>query len=298
MGRDLYDSFPAAARVFDRSKELLGPQLLDLCFSGPEPELKRTVNAQPAILTVSMACLAVLEENGVKPDIAAGHSLGEYSALVAAGSLAFDDAVKLVRLRGRYMQEAVPLGVGGMVAVLGLQPALVQEVCEFVSATHPGTVEAANLNSSSQVVIAGDRKSLQIAVRLLNEKGAKKCVPLSVSAPFHSSMMKPAGERLAADLARVSIRDPEIPVMCNVTAAYHDGGAEIREMLVRQMYSPVRWQECVEMMVRDGADMFVEVGPGRVLSNLVKKINKNIGVINVEDGVSLEKALACLREVG
>jgi len=298
MGRDLYDNYPVAGRVLDRSKELLGKEILDLCFTGPESELKRTVNAQPAILTVSVACLALLEENGIRPDIVAGHSLGEYSALVAAGSLTFDDAVRLVRKRGRYMQEAVPLGVGGMVAVLGLDPALVQEVCEHVSSIHPGTVEAANLNSPSQVVIAGDKESLQIAMRMLNEKGAKKCVPLSVSAPFHSSMMRPAGERLAADLNMISIKDPVLPVMCNVTAGYHGGGGEIREMLVHQVYSPVRWQECVEMMVHDGVEMFVEVGPGRVLSGLIKKINKNIGIINVDNGVSLQKALACLREVG
>jgi [acyl-carrier-protein] S-malonyltransferase len=296
MGRDIYDKFPAARDIFDRAAGALGMDMASLCFEGPEEELKKTVNAQPAILTVSAACLAVLSGEGISPDVAAGHSLGEYTALLAAGALRFEDALKLVRLRGQYMQEAVPLGEGGMVAVLGLDAGAVAEACSH-SSISGGAVEAVNLNCPGQVVIAGDNRSLEKAVGLLMEKGAKKCVPLPVSAPFHSSMMKQAGERLATALKAVNIKDPAVPVVSNVTAGYHGTGGEIAELLVRQVYSPVRWEECVGLMVRDGARVFVEVGPGRVLSGLVRKINREVSVFNVEDTGSLEKTLRFLREV-
>lgn len=297
MGRDMYEKYGAARDVFHRAGRALGTDIAALCFSGPEEELKKTVNAQPAILTVSVACLAVLREKGIKPGVAAGHSLGEYSALVAAGSLEFEDAVRLVRLRGQFMQEAVPLGEGGMVAVLGMESDIVSEVCASVSGDG-GVVQAVNLNCPGQVVIAGDTRSLDRAVELLKQKGARKCLPLSVSAPFHSSLMKPAGEKLAESLAGVKVRDPEIPVLSNVTADYHRTGDSIKELLVKQVYSPVRWEECVQMIIRDGFSPLVEVGPGKVLSGLVRKINKDVDILNVEDGVSLEKVLASFGEVG
>lgn len=296
MGRDLYEQFPAARQVFDRAGHALALDMAGLCFEGPGEELTKTVNAQPAILTVSVACLSVLEQMGIQPHVTAGHSLGEYTALVAAASLNFDEAVRLVRLRGKYMQEAVPLGVGGMVAVIGLETETVARVCLEVSQS-AGVVEAVNLNCPGQVVIAGDNGALSRAVEILKERGAKKCVPLSVSAPFHSSMMKPAGELLAAVLAAARVKNPAIPVVSNVTADYHSNGAEIRRLLIRQLYSPVRWEESVRRMVADGVDLFVEVGPGKVLTGLVRKISRDVQVMNVDDIVSLEKALATIREV-
>lgn len=297
MGRDLYEKYGAAREVIDRAGRVLEIDMAGLCFNGPEEELKKTVNAQPAILTVSVAVLAVLREKGIRPAVAAGHSLGEYSALVAAGALDFEDALRLVRLRGRFMQEAVPLGEGGMVAVLGMDAAAVAGACESVSGGG-GVAEAVNLNCPGQVVIAGDRLTLERAVELLKQRGARKCLPLSVSAPFHSSLMRPAGERLAASLEGIRVKDPEIPVLSNVTADYHRDGGGIKELLVKQVYSPVRWEECVRVIVRDGFGPFVEAGPGRVLSGLVRKIDKDVEVLNVEDGASLEKVLASFGEVG
>ena len=291
MGREIYEKYPAAREVFEIAGRALGMDMASLCFQGPEEELKKTVNAQPAILTVSAACLAVLAGKGVRPDVAAGHSLGEYTALVAAGSLDFGDAVRLVKLRGQYMQEAVPLGEGGMTAVMGLGSEAVTEVCAGISRSG-GVVEAVNLNCPGQVVIAGDNRSMALAVELLKEKGARRCITLPVSAPFHSSLMRPAGERLAADLAAVSVRDPVIPVVSNVTAGYHRSGGEIKDLLIRQVYSPVRWEECVRLMVRDGVGLFVEIGPGKVLSGLIRKIDGSVGVLNVEDSTSLEDILA------
>lgn len=293
MGRDLYEKYPAAREVFERAGRALGLDIASLCFGGPEDELKKTVNAQPAILTVSAACLAVLKELGMRPRAAAGHSLGEYTALVAAGSLSFEDAVRLVRLRGQYMQEAVPLGEGGMTAVLGLDAGAVSGVCAEVSADG-GVVEAVNLNCPGQVVIAGDSGCLSRAADLLRQRGARRCMPLPVSAPFHSSLMKPAGDRLAADLEGVALGDPAVPVVSNVTAGYHGVGDEIRLLLVRQVYSPVRWEESVRLMVRDGIDTFVEVGPGKVLSGLIRKIAEGVEVFNVEDSGSLEKVRQAL----
>ncbi|MCL5058720.1 MAG: ACP S-malonyltransferase [Actinobacteria bacterium] len=296
MGRELYEKFPAARHVFKKAGDVLGIDMESLCFEGPEEELKKTVNAQPAILTVSAACLAVMGEMGLKPEVAAGHSLGEYTALVAAGALLFEDAVRIVRARGRYMQEAVPLGEGGMVAVMGLDAGAVSEVCQGISG--PGVVvEAVNLNSPGQVVIAGDHKALDRAVEALSERGARKCIPLPVSAPFHSSLMKPAGERLSADLAGIALQDPSIPVVSNVTAGYHGSGQSVKELLVKQVFSPVRWEECVETLIVGGVGTFVEVGPGRVLSGLVRKISRDVNIMNAEDCSSLEKVLASFREV-
>lgn len=296
MGRELCENYPAAREVFRRAGEALGTDVAELCFKGPDEELKKTVNAQPAILAVSAACLAVLAEEGASPRVAAGHSLGEYTALVAAGSLDLGDALRLVRLRGQYMQEAVPLGEGGMVAVMGLEAGKVSAICAEAAAAG-GVVDAVNLNCPGQVVIAGDNASLARAAELLRENGARRCIPLPVSAPFHSSLMRPAGERLEADLSAVEVRDPAVPVVSNVTAGYHGGGGEIRRLLVRQVYSPVRWEESVRLMIRDGVDRFVEVGPGRVLSGLIRKIDSSVEILNVEDIASLEKVLASYRGV-
>ena len=296
MGRDMYEKFPAARDIFDRANKALGFDITALCFDGPEDELKKTANAQPAILTVSVACLEVLRQRGLRPYTVAGHSLGEYTALVAAGSLDFEDAVLLVRLRGQYMQESVPLGEGGMVAVLGMETDVISDICSGLSGG-AGVVEAANINCPGQVVISGDTRSLEKAVSLLKEKGAKKCLPLSVSAPFHSSMMRPAGEKLEVSLSRIIIKDPEIPVLSNVTAGYHGKGPEIKHLLVEQVSSPVRWEECVRRMILDGTGVFIEVGPGKVLSGLVRKITRDVEAKNVEDSPSLEKVLASFGEV-
>lgn len=296
MGKELYDNFPGAREVFQRADSVLGFSLSDLCFHGPEDELKKTANAQPAILTVSIAAAVVLQGEGVRCQAAAGHSLGEYSALVAAEALSFEDAVSLVRLRGRLMQEAVPLGEGGMSAVLGLDAEAVAEICR--RAAEAGVVEAVNLNSPGQVVIAGVHGGLRRAAELAREAGAKKVIPLSVSAPFHSSLMRQAGKKLGEALDTINIKAPVVPVVSNVTAGYHGSPGDIGRLLVEQVYSPVRWQQCVEFLINDGVQVFVEVGPGRVLGGLIKKINRSADTANVEDPASLEKVLASVREVG
>lgn len=296
MGREMAGAFPAARRVFAEADEALGFALSRLCFEGPEEELRLTANAQPAILTVSMACLAVLREKGVAAQAAAGHSLGEYGALVAAGALAFADAVRVVRQRGQFMQQAVPPGAGGMIAVLGLEAPVVEEICR--RAAGDGVVEAVNLNCPGQVVIAGDAAALERAAALAREAGARRLVPLAVSAPFHSSLMRPAGEKLAAVLAEVPVADPRFPVVANVTADYVVTAAEIRRLLVRQVYSPVRWEESMRRLLADGTDLFIEVGPGTVLTGLLRKIERRAVCLPVGDPAGLEKVLAYPGEVG
>ncbi|NPV73278.1 MAG: ACP S-malonyltransferase [Pelotomaculum sp.] len=297
MGRELYSSFTEAKEVFKRADEALGFPISSLCFEGPEDELNKTVNTQPAVLTVSVACLEVLKvKGGGVPAAVAGHSLGEYTALVAAGSLTFEDAVRLVHKRGRYMQEAVPLGKGGMAAVLGLSAEAVAEVCR--KASSEGIVEPVNLNCPCQVVVAGDIAGLKAAELLSKEAGARRFISLPVSAPFHSSLMKPAGERLAMDLAEVVVGDPAIPVVANVSADFVHTGKEVKEALIRQVYSPVRWEESILRLISSGINTFVEVGPGKVLSGLIKKISREVSVYNIEDKDSLEKVLALTGEVG
>lgn len=296
MGKEFSQDFPEAADIFRRADEALGFPLSRLCFEGPEEELNLTANTQPAVLTTSIACLEVIKSmGGPVPCAVAGHSLGEYTALVAADSLSFEDAVTLVRKRGQYMQEAVPVGTGGMAAVMGISTALVVEACSKASAS--GVAEAVNLNCPGQVVIAGDNAGLKAAEPLLKAAGARRVVPIPVSAPFHSSLMIPAGKRLAEDLDKVSVAAPQIPVVANVSADLVCFGPEIKESLIRQVYSPVRWEECVLKLISLGADTFVEVGPGRVLSGLIKKISREVTILNVEDRVSLEKFLALTREV-
>ncbi len=297
MGRDFCRDFPEAADIFERADAALGFSLSRLCFEGPESELNLTVNTQPAVLTASIACLEVFRRAGApEPAALAGHSLGEYTALVAAGAVDFEDAVRLVRARGQYMQEAVPVGEGGMAAVIGLSVEEIERICKMASAY--GVVEAVNLNCPCQVVIAGSKYGLEAAEALAREAGAKRFMRLPVSAPFHSSLMKPAGDRLAADLAAVEIRDLRIPVVANVTASFVYSGREAKELLVRQVYSPVRWEESMLFLINRGFDTFIEVGPGKVLSGLIKKIDKEVKVYNIGDKDSLEKVLALAGEVG
>lgn len=296
MGKELCRDFPSAAAIFKRADEALGFSLSVLCFEGPQEELNLTANTQPAVLTTSLACLEALKRTGGPAPLAlAGHSLGEYSALVAAGSLEFEDAVRLVRKRGQYMQEAVPLGEGGMAAVMGLAAEAVAQACR--KASDFGVIEAVNLNCPGQVVVAGDTAGLKAVEPLLKEAGARRFVPLPVSAPFHSSLMIPAGERLAGDLAQVAIEDPKIPVVANVSADLVRTGGEVRDSLIRQVYSPVRWEETILRLLARGIDTFIEVGPGKVLGGLIKKINRGVLISNVEDRATLEKVLALTREV-
>jgi [acyl-carrier-protein] S-malonyltransferase len=313
MGRDLYDRFPAARAVFDEADEALGFRLSQLIFAGPEETLKLTEHTQPAILTVSTAAGRVLAEAGVSAALGAGHSLGEYSAHVAAGTLSFADAVRAVRLRGRYMQEAVPAGEGAMAAILGMDAGLIATICEQVAdqmtplPKTPGAagfdrklavVSAANLNSPGQTVISGAAGAVERAAALCKEAGAKRTVMLPVSAPFHCALMQPAQDALAKDLAGLEFRDPAFPVAANVSATLVSAGNAAREALIAQVTGAVRWVECVELLVADGATHFIEVGPGRVLSGLMRQIQGKDAatpVLNVEDSASLEKAVAGMR---
>lgn len=291
MGQALSDAFPAAREVWAEADASLGRSLSRLCFEGPESDLRITWNTQPALLTASVACLRALRAAGApEPLFCAGHSLGEYSALVAAGALAFADAVKVVEQRGRFMQEAVPLGTGLMHAVLGLDAGAVAVVCAELS-REGHVVEVANDNCPGQVVISGHTAAVEEASRRLKDAGAKRSVALAVSAPFHCSLMVPAGERLAAVLAQMGVRDLQVPVVANVDARPNREAGRVRDLLVRQVSSPVRWQECVKTLAEAEVDTFVEVGPGKVLSGLVKRIAPGAAVFNVEDPASLEAFL-------
>jgi [acyl-carrier-protein] S-malonyltransferase len=287
MGKDLADNFPAARKVFEEVDEALGFHISRLCFEGTAENLQLTENTQPAILSVSVAGLRTMEAEGLPPpDYVAGHSVGEYSALVAAGALSLADAVKTVRARGRYMQEAVPAGQGAMAAVLGAELNEIEKVCREAS---QGQVCApANINSSNQVVIAGNTEAIDRAIALLKEKGAKRVVKLNVSAPFHCTLMIPAQERLATDLAALSLDDLRIPLVSNVDAAEVRKADDARESLVRQVSSPVRWLESVELLISKGIGTFVEVGPGKVLSGLMRQISREVRSLNVEDIASLK----------
>ncbi|MBO8137399.1 MAG: ACP S-malonyltransferase [Desulfotomaculum sp.] len=296
MGKNLYENYPEARKIFEEANDTLGIDITRLCFEGPEDQLNLTVNTQPALLTTSMAALAVLKANGIEAKAAAGHSLGEYSALVCAGVVKFADAVRLVQLRGKFMQEAAE-GKGGMAAVLGLDAAVIEDVCVKASANGQ-TVEAVNYNCPGQVVIAGTQPGLEAAVRLAKEAGARRCVPLAVSGPFHSSFMRPAGEKLAEVLEQIEFNDVKIPVVSNVTADFVHSASEIKEKLYQQVFSPVRWEESVKRLYDEGYDKFLEVGPGKVLCGLIRKTVKGVKTLNVEDRDSLEKVLAQLGEVG
>lgn len=294
MGRNLVDNFPAAKAVFEEADDALGYSLSQLCFEGPEETLKLTEYTQPAILTVSVAAARVLADHGVVATMAAGHSLGEYSAHVAAGTLSFADAVRTVRLRGQFMQEAVPAGKGGMSAILGLDAGRIGELCQQASDEHNCVVAPANMNAPEQTVISGEASAVTRAGELCKEAGAKRVVPLPVSAPFHCKMMEPAAERLSAELERLLINDPTIPVASNVDARMISRRADVRDCLIRQVTGAVRWVECVELLKASGATTFIEVGPGKVLSGLMRQIDRAQKMLNVEDGDSLQKTLAAL----
>jgi [acyl-carrier-protein] S-malonyltransferase len=292
MGKALFDAFPRSRAVFEEADAALGFALSRLCFEGPEAELQLTANTQPAILAASLAALRPLLARGARPDWVAGHSLGEYSALVAAGAIGLADALRTVRRRGEYMQEAVPVGVGAMAAILGLDLPAIEDACREAAAGE--VVSPANVNSAGQVVIAGHAAAVDRASELCRARGAKRAVRLPVSAPFHCALMKPAQDRLAPDLAALAFRDPEVPLVSNVDARIVREGDACRDGLVRQVSGAVRWQESVELLAREGVDVFVEVGPGTVLSGLVRKIAKGARVLNVDSPESLEAAVAAL----
>jgi len=292
MGRELAERYPAAREVFEEADDALGFKLSELCFNGPAEELQLTENTQPAILATSVAALRAAESEGFpRPDFVAGHSLGEYSALVAAGALELRDAVRVVRNRGRFMQEAVPVGAGMMAAILGADLEAVEAAC--AEARGEGEVcSPANINSPGQIVIAGSAAAVERAIPLLKARGAKRAVPLKVSAPFHCALMLPAQKRLAAELEGMAFADLAVPLVTNVDAALIRTGAEARESLVRQVSQPVRWRESVELLAREGAREFVEVGPGKVLSGLVRQTAREARCLNVEDVSSLLAARA------
>ena len=294
MGKALADAFPICRDTFAEADQAVGEPLSRLIFDGPEDQLTLTENAQPSILAVSTAACRLLESRGVTPAFVAGHSLGEYSANVAAGTFEFGDALRMVRRRGRYMQEAVPVGEGAMAAILGLDAATVAQAC--VEQAHGEVVGPANLNGAGQIVIAGARDAVRRAGEQAKSLGAKRVIPLPVSAPFHCALMMPAQERLARDLEAITFSAPKVPLVNNVDAAVVRGADAGRDGLVRQVSGTVRWQESVERLVREGVDTFVEVGPGTVLSGLVKKIDKNVRVLGVEDPASLEATTAALQE--
>jgi [acyl-carrier-protein] S-malonyltransferase len=286
MGKDLAENFPAARQVFEEADTALGFALSDLCFNGPADQLQLTENTQPAILAVSIAALRALEAEGFpRPDFVAGHSLGEYSALVAAGALSLGDAVRTVRARGRYMQNAVPVGAGAMAAILGASLDVVQIACE--DAAQGQVCSAANINSPGQIVIAGDSAAVDRAIELLKERGARRAVKLNVSAPFHCALMLPAQKRLQSDLNAVSFKNLATPLVTNVNAKAIGLGVEARDALVRQVSQPVRWLESVEFLIGQGVQTLVEIGPGKVLSGLVRQIDRGLRCVNVEDRASL-----------
>jgi [acyl-carrier-protein] S-malonyltransferase len=296
MGKELAQAFPSARAVFDAVDAALHEKLSELCFNGPDEQLKLTANTQPAILVVSAAVAAVLTEMGLTPDLVAGHSLGEYSALVAAGALSAADAARAVRARGTFMQEAVPPGQGAMSAVLGLEPGRVRAICESVEASTGKTCSPANYNDPGQTVVAGEASAVAKAGAELKAAGAKRVLPLPVSAPFHCALMEPVKARLEVVLRDVAWKEPRFPVVTNVEAKANRNLERVVPLLIEQVTSPVRWIECVQELVRLGATRFVEVGPGKVLSGLVRRIDKSVEVFNVEDKASLEKTLAAFKE--
>ena len=298
MGRELSERFPVVARTFAEADEALGFPLSKLCFEGPEDQLRLTENTQPAILTMSVAVARLVNEHGIEPALAAGHSLGEWSAHVQAGTLSFADAVRAVKARGHAMQLAVPAGEGAMAAVLGLDAAIIAEVCAKVAAETGQCVQAANLNSPGQTVISGAKAAVEAASAEVKARGARRAVPLPVSAPFHCALMQPAQDLLAKDLEGLEFHDPAFPVAVNVSATLVTTGNAAREALIAQVTGAVHWVECVELLLAQGATHFIEVGPGKVLSGLMRQIRgkdvKSTPVLNVDDSASLEKTVAAL----
>lgn len=291
MGRDLSEKYAIARRTFEEADDALGFPISKLCFEGPEDQLKLTEFQQPAICTVSVAALRVLAEKGVKPELVAGHSLGEYAANVATGSLQFADAVRTVRQRGKFMQEAVPQGQGAMAAVLGLASEETARACDDAAAETQNVVSAANFNSPEQTVISGDAAAVERAGQLCKDRGAKRVVMLQVSAPFHCGLMQPAQDRLAELLRATEFAAPRVPVAVNVDAKLVTDAAQLRDALIRQVTGTVRWVESVRLLIAQGTTAFIEVGPGKVLGGLMRQIDRTQTYFNVEDEASLEKAL-------
>ncbi|NWL88965.1 [acyl-carrier-protein] S-malonyltransferase [Paenibacillus sp. 79R4] len=293
MGKDLFDQSPDARRLFGLADAKLGFPLSELIFEGPEDELKQTANTQPALLTTSVVMYEALAARGIKPDFVAGHSLGEYSALTAAGVLSFEDAVSIVRARGEFMEQAVPGGQGAMAAVLGGEREGLEGLCaEISNGGHP--VELANVNCPGQIVVSGSKEGVGQVVERVKEIGAKRAIPLEVSGPFHSSLMREAAERLSGKLDSVSFQDASVAVVANVTARPVQQSGEIKQLLVQQVYSPVLWSDSIAWLIEQGVDTFVELGPGRVLTGLIKKIDKTVALYNVKDLETLEKTIEAL----
>jgi [acyl-carrier-protein] S-malonyltransferase len=292
MGKDLSDKYPVAKQTFDEADEALGYKLSTVCFEGPEDQLRLTEITQPAILTVSIAALRVLETRIPKPSYVAGHSLGEYSAHVASGTFGFAEALRTVRNRGKYMQEAVPVGIGAMAAILGMDAAKVTEVCK--DAAQGEVCEPANLNSPEQIVISGNTAAVERAAKLADERGAKRAKLLPVSAPFHCSLMKPAQDRLQADLDALKLQKPVYPVACNVDAALVTDDLRARDTLVRQVTGSVKWDQCMRLLIAQGVQIFIEVGPGKVLCGLMRQIDRSKTCLNVSDDATMTKALESL----
>src|ERR671922_2860038 len=292
MAKAFHDASRAARAVFEDANAALGFDLRRVMFEGPERELAMTANTQPAVLTASVAAAAACAERGLTPALTAGHSLGEYSALVVSGALRMRDAVRVVRQRGEFMQEAVPVGTGAMAAMMGLPLDAVEAVVR--DAAKGEVVEVANVNSAQQIVIAGDKAAVERAVALATERGGRKSVLLPVSAPFHCSLMKPAAERLAGALAGVAVSDPSIPIVRNVDGGVTRAASDVVPFLLRQVASPVRWTDCVQRLAAEDARAFVEVGPGRVLTGLARRIVEDATAVSVEEPAGLDKALAAL----
>lgn len=292
MGRELFDNFPSCREIYRIAGDALGVDMESLCFTDTKQELNQTEKTQPTILTTSIAAWKILQDRGFIPDITAGLSLGEYSALVCAGALDFTTAVQLVKKRGKYMQEAVPLGKGKMLAILGLADTKVERIC--LEASIEGVVEPANYNYPGQVVIGGENKAVNLAGEIAKKEGALRVIPLEVSAPFHTSMLRQASDRLAIELKNVEISDMQIPVISNVIADYIERKELVKDFLRKQVMYPVQWSKCMLKMLQDGVDTFIEIGPGKVLSGFLKKIDKNIIISNVEDLKSLNNTLRIL----
>ncbi|HHU90409.1 MAG TPA: ACP S-malonyltransferase [Clostridiaceae bacterium] len=293
MAKEISEISEAASRVLDDATDALGFDIRNLLFDSDEETLKITENTQPAILAASVACARPLIEAGIRADYTGGLSLGEYAAHVIAGSIDFKDAVRLVRKRGKYMQEAVPLGEGSMAAILGLSREDVLEICK--TASEKGIVEPANFNCPGQIVIAGEVAAVNEAIKIATEKGARRAMLLNVSAPFHCSLLKPAGEKLSKELENVVVNTMNIPVVTNVTGKIIESEAYIKDFLIKQVSTSVLWEDCVRTLIENGADTFIEIGPGKVLSGFIKKIDKKVRILNVEDKASLDKTITALR---
>ncbi len=296
MGQEIAKENERSEAVFEQADQRLGFELSDIIKNGPEDALTRTENTQPALLTTSIAILKAMEEHGIQPDYTAGHSLGEYTALVASGALSFEDAVYAVRKRGMFMEEAVPAGEGAMAAILGMDADTLQTIANRV--TEAGdSVQLANLNCPGQIVISGTKEGVEKASDIAKEEGAKRIIPLQVSGPFHSELMKPAADKMGDVLDELTFSDAAIPVVANVTATAITDASEIKKKLIEQIYSPVRWEETIQFLLDEGVDTFVEIGPGKVLSGLVKKIHRRATTIAISDSESLTAAMEKLKEV-